>query len=155
MADWLTHTLVGWITGKTTRQDVALLVIGSLIPDLSKINEGVVWLGFHNYHVFDVLHTPICALIVAGIIAVVFPDIRKAFVPLCIGLSTHFILDFFLVHTTGGMKLLFPFSWDGWQIYVYRSDDYRVTIIAILAALLVYTIFWYHGKRKQSMMKHP
>jgi membrane-bound metal-dependent hydrolase YbcI (DUF457 family) len=153
MADWLTHSLVGWITGKTTRQDIALLVVGSLIPDLVKINLAFTWLGINDQQFFDLLHTPVGAFLVAGIIALFFPDIKKALIPLGIGVSTHLILDFFLVHTHGGMKLLFPFSWDGWQVYVYRSDDYFVTVIAILAAVFVYAVYWYYEKRKKSLLQ--
>jgi hypothetical protein len=149
MPDWLTHTLVGWITGKTTRQDVALVVIGSLIPDLVKINLAFTWLGLNDYQFFDPLHTPIGALLIAGIIAVFFPDIRKAFIPLGIGVSTHFILDFFLVHIHEGMKLLFPFSWSEWQFYLIRSDDYRMTIVAVLLAILIYMIYWIAARRKK------
>jgi len=153
MADWLTHSLVGWMTGKTSKQDIALLVVGSLIPDLVKINLAFTWLGINDHQFFDLLHTPVGAVLVAGIIALFFPDIKKALIPLGIGVSAHLILDFFLVHTHGGMKLLFPFSWDGWQIYVYRSDDYLITVIAVLAAMLVYTASWYYEKRKNS--HHP
>jgi hypothetical protein len=149
MPDWFTHSLIGWITGKTTRQDVALVVIGSLIPDLVKINLAFTWLGSNDYQFFDPLHTPIGAFLVAGIIALFFPDIRKAFVPLGIGVSTHFILDFFLVHAHEGMKLLFPFSWGEWQVYLIRSDDYRMTIVAVLVAFLVYGIYWTAARRKK------
>jgi hypothetical protein len=151
MPDWFTHTLIGWITGKTTRQDVALVVIGALIPDLTKVSLVFTWLGINDYQFFEPLHTPIGAFLVAGIIAVFFPNIRKAVLPLSIGIITHFILDFFLVHAHGGMKLLFPFSWEEWQIYLIRSDDYWVTIIAVLAALVVYGMYWYHEKKKKSL----
>jgi hypothetical protein len=153
MPDWLTHSLLGWITGKTTKQDVALLVIGALIPDLVKITLLFTWFGIKEYQFFEPLHTPIGAFLVAGIIALFFPDIKKAFIPLGIGVTTHFILDFFLVHVHGGMKLIFPFSWDGWQYYLIRSDDYRMTIVAILAALLVYVVYWYYEKRKKSHLQ--
>ena len=147
MPDWLTHTLVGWITGKTSKQDIALVVIGSLIPDLVKISLAFAWLGINDHQFFDPLHLPIGAFLVASIIALLFQDVRKAFLSLSIGVATHFILDFFLVHTYGGIKLLFPFSWDGWQIYLIRSDDYRMTIVAVLAVLLVYLIYWVAAQR--------
>ena len=149
MPDWFTHTLIGWITGKTTKQDVALVVIGSLIPDLAKIDIVFVWLGFHNYHLFEPLHTPVASFLVIGIIALFFQEPKKAFIPLGIGVSTHFILDFFLIHVHGGMELLFPFSWSEWQFYLIRSDDYRMTIVAVLAAFLVYGAYWYYEKRKK------
>jgi hypothetical protein len=154
MPDWFTHSLIGWITGKTIKQDVALVVIGSLIPDLVKIDLLFTWLQGESSQFFAPLHTPIGAIFVAGIIAVFFQDIRKTFIPLIIGVSTHFILDFFLVHTHGGIKLLFPFSWEGWQISLIRSDDYWVTIVAVLAALLVYGIYRHLTKKKRVVPTH-
>lgn len=148
MADWFTHTLVGWITGKTIRQDIALVVIGSLIPDLSKMNIALVVLSAPDHSVFDPLHTPIAAILIAGLIALVFPNLKNAFLALLLGLSTHFLLDFFLAHPYSNMILLFPFSWDGWQVSVYTSDDYRVTILALLAALLIYVCYRYYERKK-------
>ena len=153
MPDWLTHSLLGWITGKTTKQDVALLVIGSLIPDLVKIALLFTWLGVNDVSFFEPLHTPIGAFLIAGIIALFFQEPKKAVLPLSIGIITHFILDFFLVHTHPTLTLLFPFSWDNWQYSLIRSDDYRMTIVAILAALLVYAVFWWYEKRKKSHLQ--
>ena len=153
MPDWFTHSLVGWITGKTTKRDIALIVIGSLIPDLVKINLLFIGLNLNDHQFFEALHTPIGAILVAGILALLFNDARKAFIPLIIGISTHFILDFFLVHVHGGMKLLFPFNWEGWQYSLIRSDDYRMTIVTILAAFLIYIIYWYYEKQKKSSPK--
>jgi len=149
MPDWLTHSLVGWITGKTTKQEISLLVIGSLIPDISKL-----------YILFDLasetmtddfflpIHTPFGAIIIACIIALFFQDIKKAFIPLTIGITTHFILDFFLLNVSGGMPLLYPFSWQEWQLGFIRSDDYTMTILALLAAILVYISYRIYQKRK-------
>jgi len=148
MPDWLTHTLVGWITGKTTKMDIGLVVIGSLIPDLVKINLAFTWLGINHQQFFDPIHTPIGAFIIGGIIALFFEDAKKAFIALGIGITTHLILDFFLLHLSGGMKLLFPFSWEEWQYHLINSDDYRMTIIAVLAAILVYVIYYYNIRKK-------
>lgn len=149
MPDWLTHTMIGWITGKTTKQDIALVVIGSLIPDLVKINLAFTWLRWNSYQVFNPLHTPIGAFLVVGIITVFFKDARKAFVPLGIGVLTHFILDFFLVHVHGGMRLFFPFSWGEWQYYLIRYDDYMVTVVSILVAFSIYGTYWVAALRKK------
>lgn len=150
MADWFTHTLVGWITGKTMKQEIALVVVGSLIPDLSKLNIALIVLGAPDHSVFDPLHTPLAAILVAGLIALLFHDVKKAFLALLLGVSTHFLLDFFLVHPQNTLLLFFPFNWDGWQVSVYTSDDYRVTLLAILAVLLIYVVYQYHERRKVS-----
>lgn len=147
MPDWLTHTLAGWITGKAIKMEVGLLVVGSLIPDLVKINLAFLYLGIDLHQYLNPFHTPAGAFLIAGIFAIFFKDAKKAFIPLGIGIITHFILDFFLVHVSGGIKLLFPISWSEWQYYLIRYDDYHVTIVALLAAILVYITYFYHKKR--------
>jgi len=154
MPDWLTHSLIGWITGKTTKQDIALVVIGSLIPDLVKINLLFTWLHIADHQFFEPLHTPIGALLVTGIVALCFQEPKKAVLPLGIGVLTHFTLDFFLVHTQPVLRLLFPFSWDGWQVSLIRSDDYMVTIVAVLAALFIYGLYWIAARRKKQQAVH-
>lgn len=154
MPDWLTHTLVGWITGKTIKQEISLVVVGSLIPDITKL-----------YLLFDLIlqeqaedlflpiHTPFGALLIALIITLFFPDIKKAFIPLIFGVATHFILDMFLLNVSGGMPLLFPFSWAEWQFDLIRSDDYTMTIVAIIAALIVYLSYAVFEKKKKQQSK--
>jgi len=149
MPDWLTHTIAGWIAGKTTKMDIALVVIGSLIPDLVKINLAFIWLGMDHQHFFDPTHTPAGAFLIAGIGALFFEDSKKAFIPLGVGVTTHFILDFFLVHVSGGVKLLFPLSWEEWHYNIIRYDDYWVTIVAVVAALFISSIYWFCDKRKE------
>ena len=78
MPDWLTHTLFGWIIGKTTKINVALIVIGSLIPDLAKIKFVFIWLGIEHYHFFDPINTPIGAFLIGGIISLFFLDIKES-----------------------------------------------------------------------------
>jgi membrane-bound metal-dependent hydrolase YbcI (DUF457 family) len=65
-----------------------------------------------------------------------------------IGITTHVILDLFLVNVSGGMLLLFPFSWDEWHLDLIRSDDYMITIYAIIAAVVVYSIYFIYEKKK-------
>jgi len=148
MPDWLTHTLVAWISGKVIKAEVGLVVIGSLIPDIYKIEPLFFrWFGINFNHLFEPIHTPVGALLIAGAAALFFVDVKKAFMLFGFGVATHFILDFLLVHASGGtMKLLFPFSWGEWQYGLVRSEDYWVTIIAVFAALLVYMVYSYFKK---------
>ena len=149
MPDWLTHTIAGWMTGKTTKMDISLVIIGSLLPDLIKINLIFDVLKINTHGFFDPLHTPIGSLLVAGSISFLFPKVKEAFLFLSVGIVTHFILDFFLEHTSGGMKILFPFSWEEWQIHVIRPDNYWITIFAVIIAFLFYFI----TKKQQFSLK--
>ena len=54
-------------------------------------------------------------------------------------------------HVSGGMLLLFPFSWHGWQLGVIQCDDYYVALVALLLACVVYIVSYlkhYTGERK-------
>jgi hypothetical protein len=148
MPDWFTHTLVGWITGRLIKRDVGLLVVGSLIPDIKYIGLIFENFGGVSYNIFlEAFHTPIGSFLIAGIFALFFKDIKKVLIPLGIGIITHFILDFFLLHVSGGIKLFFPVSWSEYQYHLIRSEDYTMTIIAIIVAVLVYIGYFYYEKR--------
>jgi hypothetical protein len=148
--DWFTHSLVGWITGKTTKTQVALVVIGALIPDISKLALFSRWIGSNFDYFFHPIHTPVGALLIACIITLFFENTKISFAILSIGIATHFILDLFLINVSGGMTLIFPFSWNQWQLNLIRSDDYSITILAIIAATLVYLMYNFHEKKRKT-----
>lgn len=140
MPDWLTHTIAGWITAKVWKKIVSLVVVGSLLPDLIKIQLIFDVMKINTYGFFDPLHTPVGTLLVALFIATLFPNIKEAFILLTMGASTHYFLDFFLEHPYGGMKLLFPFSWNEYQVHLISSDNYWMTVIAIAVGSIFYLV---------------
>jgi len=150
MPDWFTHTLIGWNTGKISKIDIGLIVIGTLIPDLVKINIVFALFRIDHHYFFEPIHTPIGAILIGGIISLFFRDYKKTFFALAIGIFTHFIFDFILVHVAGGVKILFPLSWKEWQIYLIRSDDYFMTIIAIISAIIIFLLYYNFNKSKSN-----
>ena len=80
MPDWLTHTLAGWITGKVVKKEIGLIIAGSLIPDLAKINLAFLFFDINLRNFLYAFHTPAVAFVVAGIFALFFKDIKKAFI---------------------------------------------------------------------------
>jgi membrane-bound metal-dependent hydrolase YbcI (DUF457 family) len=147
MPDWLTHTMISWITGKAIKMEVGLVVLGSILPDLVKINDVISWFGPDLQSIFHPFHTPAVALLMGGILALFFADTKKVFLAFSIGIATHFILDFFLIGTTRGIQFLFPFSWNYWH-FNEIIGDFRITIIALFAALTVYIYYFYRDSRK-------
>lgn len=143
MPDWLTHSLAGWMTGRAAKLDVSLLVAGALIPDLVKVRLAFQLLHLDTNGFFDPLHTPAGALLVAATVAFLFPRAWQAFALLAAGVGTHFALDMFLRHVSGGMKLLFPVSWQEWQLHLVTSGNYWMTVAAVAAAgLLSLALRW-------------
>ena len=149
MPDWLTHSLVGWITGKITKSQVELVIIGALIPDINKLAIVSKFFGTNLDTLFHPIHTPVGAFLIAGMITLFFDKIKTTFSFLGIGIATHFILDLLLVNVSGGMTLLFPFSWEQSQLHLVRSDDPNITIITIIAALFTYVFYFAYEKKKQ------
>lgn len=147
MPDWVTHTMIGWITGKGIKMEVGLVALGSILPDLVKINYIALWFGADLYSLFNPFHTPVGSLLVAGILALFFIDSKKVFLALGIGITTHFLLDFFLIGATRGIQLLFPFSWNYWRFNEIMID-YRITLIAVIAAIFVYIFCYYKDSKK-------
>jgi uncharacterized membrane protein YraQ (UPF0718 family) len=149
MVDWLTHSLIGWITGKTIKIEISLIVIGSLIPDLFKSYLVFNWFTNSNTQNFFLpIHTPFGSALIATVFALLFPDTKKALIPLGIGITTHFILDLSLLNVSGGILLLYPFSWNQWQLGLIRSDDYTITVYAIIAAIIISSLYFVIDKRK-------
>ncbi len=154
MPDWLTHSLVGWIVGKATRQEVGLVVIGAVLPDVDKLYLIVnAVLNIRSDAFFLPLHTPIGAVLLAGVVALFFGDMKKALIPLGLGVATHFALDIVFFEIGGGVRLLFPFSWEGWQLNLIQMTDYdlMITVSALMASLVVYCLFAVHEKRKERL----
>jgi hypothetical protein len=153
MPDWLTHSLVAWITGKTLRFEVSLVVLGSLLPDLNKLYLVFNWLfGLRTDAFFLPLHTPVGALLLACGVALFFNNMKHAFVALGIGIGTHFVLDVLLTEVGGGEPLLFPLSWQGWQFNVIPASDYEymISVYAVLASVLVSVLFSLYKRKMVS-----
>ena len=149
MPDWLAHTMIGWMTGKAIKIEVGLVVLGSLIPDLVKINHIALLFDTDLQSFFNPFHTPAGSLLVAGILALFFVNTKKVFIALVIGIATHFILDFFFIGATKGIQFLYPFSWNYWRFNEIMVD-YRFTIILLFTALAFYLfLVYYHRKAKE------
>jgi hypothetical protein len=147
MPDWVTHIAVAWTLCRVlsfkfkefNSANTLIVITGALIPDISKVALGLRLFGIDSDY-FATIHVPAGSFIVAGIFSLLFPEKKKAFLFLGLGILTHYILDGLLEHVSGGMILLFPFSWWSWQLELTTSADYWVTLIAVSIAVIVYLI---------------
>ena len=148
MPDWVTHIAVAWTLCRILRfkfdefnnANTLLVIAGGIIPDLSKIVLGLKFIGVDAYDYLATLHIPSGSFIIAGIISILFPEKKKAFLFLGLGVVIHYTLDILLEHVSGGIYLLYPFSWWQWQLEVTNSSDYLITLFALCIAGLVYLI---------------
>ena len=148
MPDWVTHIAVGWTLCRIlsfryrefNTTNTMIVIAGALIPDISKIALGLSWIGIDVTDYLAILHIPSGSIIVAGMISLLFPEKKKAFLFLGLGVLTHYCLDLILEHVSGGIYLLYPFIWWQWQLEITNSSDYLITLLALCIAGLVYLI---------------
>lgn len=147
MPDWLAHIAFAFVlcvvlgmkfnTFRNNRY-VALVMVGSLVPDLFKVTILFDWMGYEVGEFLAPLHTPAGSLLSASIISLLFYRMVTVFSLLVVGVASHFVLDLLLGHVSGGMLMLFPFSWEGYQLGLIQSDNYWITAILVTLALVLF-----------------
>jgi hypothetical protein len=148
MPDWITHIVVAWTICRILRfkydefnsANTMLVITGALIPDLVKVVLGLKLIGVDAYDYLAALHLPSGSIILAGIISLLFPEKKKTFLFLGLGVLTHYSLDLILEHVSGGIYLFFPFNWWQGQFEITNSSHYMITLLALCIAGLVYLI---------------
>lgn len=148
MPDWVTHIAVAWticriLSFKYEEFDAAntmIVITGALIPDFSKVIMVFKVFGIDLSEYLSVIHIPTGSVILAGMVSMLFPEKKKTFLFLGLGILTHYCLDMILEHVSGGIYLLFPFSWWQWQFEITNSSDYWLTLLALCIAGMVYLI---------------
>lgn len=143
MPDVLAHVLAPWIGCKLFQlrfhklmgRDIALVMLGSVLPDLVAIGYLLQALRIDAGGFLMPFHTPIGSALVVAMISLVVSRRMRAFCLLTLGAATHYALDSLLLHANGGMVLLFPFDWRwGFQLGLIPSDSWIPAIITVVAA---------------------
>lgn len=146
MPDWLTHILFAYIlcvvlsfkfSSFKDNRNVAVVMVGSLVPDLVKVELLFNWIGVEVGDFVAPLHTPVGSVLSAGLVSLLFYGTITVFSLLVLGLTTHFMLDLLLGHVSGGMLMLFPFSWNEYQLGVINSGDYNITVVVLAVAVVL------------------
>jgi hypothetical protein len=146
MPDWLAHVLFAYVLCSVlgtkfktfTKANTALVMAGALIPDLVKVKLGFDLFGIAVGDLLEPLHTPIGSLVSAGLIALLFSEVFVVFSLFVLGFTTHFALDLLLGHVSGGMLLLFPVSWQEYQLGWIHADNSWVALVLLGLATLIY-----------------
>jgi len=147
MPDLLAHVLAPWIcckisqlrSGKPEGKDVALVMLGSFLPDVLSLSYFLGPLETHAWRFLMPFHTPFGSIVLAAMISLMFPKGARAFGLLILGVASHFALDALLLHAGGGMLLLFPFSWSwGFQLGFLQSDSWIPAIVTVVIAVSLF-----------------
>jgi hypothetical protein len=148
LPDWVAHIAVAWTLCRIlsfrykefNAANTMIVITGALIPDISKLILVFRVLGLDLSEYLSVIHIPTGSVVIAGMISMLFPKKKQTFLFLGLGILTHYCLDIFLEHVSGGIYLLFPFTWLQWQLEITNSSDYLVTLLALCIAGIVYLI---------------
>ena len=143
--DWLTHVLVAWTLSRLLQirfrqfdeKNTVIVMVGALVPDIVKIGLLFDFFRINTWNFLAPFHTPVGALLSSALISLLFQGSSLAFGMLVLGASTHFALDFWLKHVAGGLPLLFPFSWQGYQVGLFQVDNYLPCLVALILASFV------------------
>lgn len=151
MPDWITHVLVAWtictVLSFKFKQfnpaNTAICMAGALIPDVYKIVIPLEYLGIYAGNYIAPFHMPVGSLIIASIFSLFFKEQKIVLLFLLLGVLTHYMLDLLLTNLSGGIYLLYPFSWGSWQFDLIPDDDFNITILAVILAVFAYFVSKY------------
>jgi hypothetical protein len=157
MPDWITHVLVAWslatILGFRFKQfsqnNVAIVMLGALIPDIYKVTLVLESFGINVQGFLSPIHLPVGSLLIAAIISLFFIEKRLIFLFLAIGIGTHYALDLLLF--SGGMEIFYPFSTLKFQIGIISVTDFNITILSIILASIVFLVYKIVNKKYSNL----
>ena len=155
MPDWIAHIAVAWtlctVLGFKYKQfnqgNAAIAMLGSVVPDFIKISIITEYLGVATWDFITPIHLPLGSVIIAAMMSLFFKERKVVFLFLTLGIITHYALDLLETDLSGGMYLLYPLTWNQWQLGLISTDNYQVTIISVIVALVVYIIYRIHEKK--------
>jgi len=162
MTDLLTHVLAAYVVGTAATwrvgwlqpRHVPLVMVGSVLPDAAKVylltgslratvaGVEVSWLALQTVGVA-------VTLAVAGSLLVPPAERRPTLSALVGGVLLHVGLDYPVVRAGGyAPPYLYPFSWHQFpSTDVYLSSDGWAAVVAMSAAVLVWTVERYRSNR--------
>jgi hypothetical protein len=115
-------------------------MVGALIPDVYKIVIPLEFLGIDAGNFIAPFHMPIGSFIIASIFSLFFKEQKIVLLFLLLGVLTHYMLDLLLTNLSGGIYLLYPFSWGSWQFDVIPDDDFNIIILAVVITIIIYLL---------------
>ena len=161
MPDWMVHVAVAWSLcrilrlryGEFNQANTVLVMVGSIFPDAIKASILGELMGFDLWNYIYALHLPVGSFLLAGIASLIFQEKRKAFLFLSLGIVTHYLMDLLLIQVGYGMSLFYPLNWMGFTLNLVPNDDYYITIVAIIVALVIYLVTnWIESRNNSKIM---
>ncbi|MFP4051024.1 MAG: metal-dependent hydrolase [Thermoplasmata archaeon] len=156
MADLLTHSLVAFSIGtilswrfkKINAQFITILMIGSVLPDLTRIGlileSALIEKTLNIPFSWQPLHTLGGVVIVIAVLTLFVDekDSRYVLSLLSVGVFSHLFLDAFLIKVSGrSYTMFFPIATYNPKVPgFYLSTDMWPAVIAVITAFIIYQV---------------
>lgn len=157
MPDWITHILIGLIIAEIFNiKRKSLIVIGAILPDiLVKLELLSVFFPVDKYAItwlFNPLHTPLGMALFSLLLVPLFNfDKYKTYFLLFIGWCSHLLSDLLNKHILLGQNLLlFPFSWQNFELGLVWPDQYYLILVPVAAIYAIILIHKYYKNSKNT-----
>ena len=139
MPDLATHITVAYLANKRAQLSAPMIMTGAVLPDISRAMLFI--LPYHRYHL-EAFHAPLTTLALAALLCLGFRPGTRRFVLLSvvIGAATHYLLDLFQYHYSGGYYWFFPFSLARYEIGIAGTEDslFVLPLLLIVAGILIW-----------------
>ncbi len=122
MADGLTHVLLAWVLVELlsikypwVMKYRSLVLVGSVLPDIGNFKIFFGEFGASElYYLFMPFHSIVGALLLVGIVTMVFKEEfrKRVFMLLAAGVAVHLIADYFIIFLEGKLPLFFPLTFE-------------------------------------------
>ncbi len=145
MPDLLTHAASGYLIGRGFYSDhrVALIVFGSILPDLMTRVPGIIlqrFLEFPVAHFFGAFHTPVALAVACYLISFLFAQLHRqtSFLLMLAGALLHFVLDLMQEQFYQPIYMpWFPFSFQAMQ-----WSWFHIHASLLVTPILLIVILW-------------
>lgn len=148
--DWMAHVALVFILCSLLAlkwpvfggRNTVLVMIGAVLPDIVKVYVPLQLIGVFAQDPVALFHIPVGTALVCGLCAMLFEGGTRVrvFLLFAFGMVTHYALDVLLTKVAWGLVLLYPLSWQTWQLGLVRPDNWLGTTILVAVAVLVWLV---------------
>lgn len=151
MPDLLTHCIAGYAAKRRGRFHplTYVFILGSVLPDATARTISVLTGETHRWA--GPFHTPVGLLVLCWTLAQCFRAEQRRGVLLNLfgGCALHLTLDATQWHLVGGYQLLFPLSWETWELGLWRPETSLTALPYLVLAVALYETCVYFRRRSR------
>lgn len=142
MPDWITHLGIAYFIARMLIiKDIRLVLLGSILPDVSRINllliDVLKFDPIDTYTYFEPFHTPFVIFFICILISLFNQNPKKCFQLIFFGAITHFILDAAQTNIGYGEMLFYPFSFYQISFNLFWHENLAGMTLTLLSGIIL------------------